>query len=67
MYTEFNKKNLLNTLAYFIQMKAVYSTPIFYNKKQKDVAALIQVSTGTLSFHYNILKKEGLEIGRAHV
>jgi hypothetical protein len=64
MYTEFNKRNLLNTLAYFIQMKAVYTAPIFYNKKQKDVAALIQVSVGTLSFHYNILKKEGLVLER---
>lgn len=53
-------ENWLDSLCYWVWLKKIYNTSIFYNYSLRKVSALIACSPATLSHHLTILSKQGL-------
>jgi len=58
MWTDFYNKNLLGTLAYYVQMRRLYKHPILYNTSKRQLAEKMGISLNALKFHLNILTEE---------
>lgn len=60
LYTEFNNENKLDSLSYFVQLKAIFQNPKFYNYKLTKLAELLKVSPNCLKHHLDYLKSKNL-------
>lgn len=60
MWQQFNLDNKLDSLSYFVQLKAVFKNSKFYNYKLSKVAHHLNVNGKCLKHHLDYLQSQGL-------